>query len=121
MPRGILLVPVSLANMTDKRPMQALIDENIRDCRYYLLVHTGRWGPNERNFQYDYHYAMDCLANPSLPMAEVVTLYRAPVKYIPVEPVSPDMPVPNAEFSSPAEFRQLLWDLFTRWLASFPA
>lgn len=114
--RGILFVPVSLNCVRDKRPLQYVIDENIRECRHYILVHTGNWGPVERNFHYDYCLALESLANRALPMTEIATLRRAPRPNFPLEPDFASMPAPNAEFQTPEEFRQCLLDLCARWL-----
>jgi hypothetical protein len=42
MPQGILFVPVSLNDVRDKRAIQHAVDENIRDCRYYVRVPGGQ-------------------------------------------------------------------------------
>src|SRR5262245_55444661 len=78
MPRGILYVTVSLVAMRDKRPYQYTVEENIRDCRHYLLALGEDWGPVERNFEPDFRLATACLRDPSLPMQSVSVLLRAP-------------------------------------------
>ncbi len=50
MPHGVLYVPVSLTSVGDKRPLQYAVDDNIRECRHYLVLLTEDWGPPERNF-----------------------------------------------------------------------
>ena len=78
MPNGLLCVPVSLPNIRDKRPYQYLLEENLRDSRYYILALTDGWGPPERNFQRDYQLALEHRANPALPMRDVALLVRHP-------------------------------------------
>ncbi len=74
MRHGMLYVPVSLTNVRDKRPYQYVVEENLRDCRHYILAVRDGWGPPERNFEQDYRLALDCCANPVLPMKEVLLL-----------------------------------------------
>jgi hypothetical protein len=115
MPQGILYVPVSLLNMADKRPFTYVIQENIRDSRHYLLVPGEDWGPVERNFRRDYQYALQCAADPKLPMRDVAILLRRP---LPGEPAPDGFPPPDGEFDSIDEFKQLARRLFSRWLAA---
>ena len=77
MPKGLLFVPVSLPNVRDKRPYQFLVEENLRDSRYYILALSDGWGPAERNFQRDYQLALEHCANPALPMRDVALLVRS--------------------------------------------
>jgi len=77
MGQGLLYVPVSLTNVRDKRPYQYVVEENLRDCRHYILAVRDGWGPPERNFEQDYQLALACCANPALPMQEVVLLLRS--------------------------------------------
>ena len=78
MPKGLLFVPVSLTNIRDKRPYQFVVEENLRDSRYYILALCDGWGPPERNFQRDYQLALEHCANPALPMRDVALLVRSP-------------------------------------------
>jgi hypothetical protein len=116
MARGILYVPVSIINIRDKRPYQFTVDENIRDCRHYIVALKDDWGPVERNFRDDYRLAMACRADPQLPMEGVALLLKA----------SPDGPPPIAAeleqggiapilFSDVATFRERAIDLLTGW------
>jgi len=75
-PAGTLYVPVSLINIHDKRPYQYTVDENIRECRYYLLVPGDDWGPPARAFERDYLLARSCAADPALPMQAAAILLR---------------------------------------------
>ena len=76
MPSGVLYVPVSLIHIHDKRPYQYTVNENIRASSYYLLVPGDDWGPPARAFERDYRLALECAADPSLPMRHVSILLR---------------------------------------------
>ena len=75
-PAGTLYVPVSLININDKRPYQYTVEDNIRQCLYYILVPGDDWGPPERCFERDYRFARNCAADPALPMRESAILLR---------------------------------------------
>src|ERR1051326_5681732 len=94
MKRSVLYIPVTLVNIRDKRPFQHIVDENIRQCRYYVLVLSGGWGPPERNFEHDYRLAREGVADPALPMLEVAFLWKTGAA--PAE----GLPVPDSEFST---------------------
>jgi hypothetical protein len=113
MPRGVLFAPLFLLRMRDKRPYQAEIDDNIRECRYYLLALTGDWGPPERNFKADYRLALRCKDDPALPMSDTVLLLR---RYEDDPPPAPGLPTPAAEFETPEQFAGLARGVFARWL-----
>ena len=101
MPRGVLLTPVTLVNIRDKRPTQYVIDENIEDSTAWIGLLQDNWGPTERNFENDYHLALCCLSDPGRPMLHV-SLLR---KLLPSgKPLDPGLPEPAGEFSSPEEF-----------------
>jgi hypothetical protein len=113
MPKGVLFVPVTLAGIRDKRPLQYTIDENIRQCRHYLLVlsdEVGGWGPTERNFRHDYSLALECAADAAEPMQSAAILTKGHA--------APDLPQPAATFATRAEFDACLNRLFSEWLAS---
>ena len=76
MPARVLYVPVSLTNIHDKRAYQYTVEENIRDCRHYILAVSEDWGPRERNFERDYRLAVECRADPSLPLRQTAILVR---------------------------------------------
>jgi hypothetical protein len=115
MQAGILYVPVTLTNIRDKRPLQYVIDENIRDCRHYLLLLTEDWGPVERNFRNDYHLALQCVADPTLPMHSVAVLRK---KQLSAVPVAEGLPEPQATFSTLVEFDGCVNRLLANWLES---
>lgn len=115
MPLGVLYVPVTLFNIRDKRPMQYAIDENIRDCRHYILVLSGEWGPVERNFRTDYDLALQCVADPTLPMQSVAVLSK---KQLSAVPPAAGLPGPHATFSTPKEFDDCVNNLLAIWLES---
>jgi len=113
MPRNLLYVPVSLANMVDKRPYQYTVDENIRAARHYILVLAEGWGPDARNFRNDYRVALSAMQDSALPMRSVTVLLRT----------DPDGPSPFAAeleragivaqpYSGDAEFREKIRELF---------
>lgn len=112
-PRQILFVPVSLVNIRDKRPLQYAVDENIRDCRYYIQVLTDDWGPVERNFKDDYRLALESIENPDLPLKAAAVLAK--------KPLADGMPEPDALFSTIDEFDAAIGGLLAKWLESFPA
>jgi hypothetical protein len=118
MPKGVLFVPVSLTNIRDKRPMQYAVDENIGECRYFILALADDWGPVERNFRRDYHLALQCLADPALPMQDVVVLYKKEPGGL---PPAEGLPEPRATFSTREEFGACLDNLLRAWLESLPS
>ena len=115
MPRGILYVTVSLAAMRDKRPYQYTVEENIRDCRHYLLVLSEGWGPPERNFEPDLRLATVCAGDPSLPMQSVCVLLRAPED----KPFASELAAAGVTpilFQGLPEFREKIVPLLHGWL-----
>jgi hypothetical protein len=118
MRHGVLFVPVTLTNVRDKRPYQFDVEENIRACRHYILLLSDDWGPAERNFENDYHLALQCIADPALPMQSVAVLQK---RQLSGRPLAAGMPEPQAAFSTPAEFAECVNSLLSGWLASLPA
>ena len=87
MQRGVLFVPVTLAWHTqDKLPIQPTIDQNIRDCRYYVQVIENTWGPPHRSFEREYALAVECLADATLPMRGVAVLFKTSAVPAALEP-----------------------------------
>jgi hypothetical protein len=115
MQRGVLYVPVTLVNIRDKRPIQYVVDENIRDCRHYILLLSEDWGPVERNFRNDYHLALQCIADPALPMHSVALLSKRQLSGV---PLAKGMPEPQSTFSTLAEFDNCVNKLLPAWLES---
>jgi hypothetical protein len=109
--KGVLFVPVSLVNIRDKRPVQYAVEDNIEQCRYYLLVLKDGWGPVERNFQSDYELALQAAKNPALPMRTVVIL----AKTSPGCALNESSPVPDATYSTMAEFEERVDALLAGW------
>lgn len=67
MPENILFVPVSvLPNQTSLVAFQKSVDENVRDCRFYVQVLDHTWGPAPRNFEPQYRLATECCAGLSV-------------------------------------------------------
>ncbi len=115
MPQGILFVPVTLLNVRDKRPVQYEVDDNIRHCGYYILALSEDWGPVERNFKNDYHLALQCAAEPALPMQSVAILAKRQASG---DPLAPNIPAPAATFSTAPEFDACLHQLLSAYLES---
>lgn len=118
MAKGVLYVPVSLLNIRDKRPMQYLVDENIRDSRHFILLLSEDWGPVERNFENDYLLARECAADPALPMHEIGLLRRIERSG---HPLANGIPEPDAAFSTIGEFKECVRNLLARWLSNLNA
>jgi hypothetical protein len=119
MPRGVLYVPVSLPAVNDKRPLQFTVDQNIRQCRHYILLLAEDWGPVERRFHHDYQLALECLADSAMPMQDVAVLLKKPLSGSPLpSPLPEDFPAPRGVFSTPAEFSAHVNDLLSAWLES---
>jgi hypothetical protein len=119
MPVGSLYVPVTLVNVRDKRPMQYVVDENIRDCSYYIVLLADDWGPVERNFRSDYHFALECAADSTLPMQSVAVLrknMRGAVASLVTS--GGNLPEPQASFFTIEEFDECVGGLLTGWLES---
>lgn len=118
LPQQLLFVPVTLLNASDKRPLQYAIDQNIQACRHYLLLLSDGWGPEQRNFRKDYHLALQCQADPSLPMTEVSVLH----KRFPSEPPLPEgFPAADGEFSTMDQFVEQVTAFLERSLATLTA
>jgi hypothetical protein len=113
--KGVLFVPVTLPSIRDKRPLQYALDQNIHDCRYYILLLSEDWGPVERSFRNDYHLALHCVDDPDLPMQSVAVLAK---KQPSGQPLADGLPRPQATFSTPAEFDECVNALLSGWLES---
>jgi hypothetical protein len=113
MPKGVLFVPVTLTAVRDKRPIQYAVDENIRDCRFYILLLADDWGPAERDFRGDYRLALECAADPSLAMQSAAVLHKRQPGGL---PLADGLPEPGATFSTPAEFDECVTSLLAEWL-----
>jgi hypothetical protein len=113
MPKGILFVPVTLTNIRDKRPLQYAIDENIRECSFYILLLSEDWGPVERNFRNDYNLALECAADPALPMQGIGVLSKKSTSG--PQPAA-GLPEPQATFSTLVEFNECVKSLLSGWL-----
>lgn len=118
MRHGVLFVPVALTNLRDKRLYQFDVDENIRACRHYILLLSEGWGPPERNFENDYHLALQCMADPALPMHSVAVLHK---RQLSGKPLDPGTPEPQASFATTAEFAECVNKMLPVWLASLLA
>ena len=119
-PSGTLYVPVSLTNIHDKRPYQYTVEENIRECRYYLLVPADSWGPPERNFERDYRLALACAAEAALPMQQAVILLRTQPdgSPSPFAAILDAAGLPHTPFTTIDDLQQVLLGIFAEWLAA---
>lgn len=115
MQKGVLYIPVTLTNVMDKRPLQYAVDQNIRDCRHYILLLSEDRGPVERNFRLEYQFALRCMDDPALPMQSVAVLAkRQPTGHAQAE----GLPTPQAVFCTPGEFDECVTALLSGWLES---
>lgn len=117
MARGVLYVPVSLpANVPDKRPVQFTVNENIRTCRHYLQVldtaPADGWGPPQRHFERDLQLAIECCADPRMPMSSVAVLLKRPT----APPPGLDPLLRTESFGNVDEFQQKLIAILSAWL-----
>jgi hypothetical protein len=79
MPVDVLFVPVSvLPNLASIPVFQRPMDENVRACTYFVQILQHTWGPPERSFEGSYRLALECCADPSLPMKGVSVFFKAP-------------------------------------------
>src|SRR5205807_8261816 len=113
----VLFVALSiLPRVSRVEAIQPAIDENIRSCRHYVQVIGEGWGPSGRNFEASFRLAMQCAADPALPMREVALFRKS---------TSP-APVPGGEYlrvidySSLESFKDQLDGLLAGWLDSVP-
>jgi hypothetical protein len=114
MAKGVLFLPVIVTNFRDKRPMQGTVDDNIRQCSHFVLMLGNDWGPVERNFRRDYELALECVADPAMPMQDVAVLRK--VKGGTDAATGGDLPEARATFYTAAECTECLNTLFRGWL-----
>ena len=124
MPRGHLLCPLFLT-MADKRPFQGAVNGNLRLCRYYFQVLEDSWGPPQRDLERDWVFAQRCLADPELPMRELVTFFKAPMLPHKVDPAIVEFRSqlmasggPHREYGDLEQFREAVRPLLARWVQS---
>lgn len=123
MPRGVLFVSVSiLPTVVDKRAYGGAVAENIKACRYYVQVLEDSWGPPEKNFERDHALALRCAADPTLPMREVVVLFKKPLLPDRVDPSVSELKLNlgATEFETIDDYSNRLFDLLTKWLETVP-
>ena len=70
------------------------------------------WGPSARNFARDLRLALECSANPAMPMSEVVVLLKQPTQPL----AGLDGVSAIITFSDIADFKQQLLGLLPHWL-----
>jgi hypothetical protein len=116
MQNGVLYVPVTMNNVMDKRPLQYTVDQNVRECRHYILLLTRDWGPPERNFESEYQLALEAVDDPALPMRSVAVFAKTSGR-----PLAAGLPEPRATFSTPAEFDDCILGVLSGWLESLLA
>lgn len=116
MSRGILFVTVSvLPNMVHLPTFEAVLDENVRACSYYIQVLGESWGPPTRNFERYFELAKECSLDPGLPMREAVAL----VKSLPVTLHADG--ARNIEYADIGSYKQQLRALLSEWLETVKA
>jgi hypothetical protein len=116
MPLEILFVPVSvLPNLTSITVFQRAIDENIRDCTFFVQILQHTWGPPERSFEGPYRLAQECCADPQLPMKGVSVFFKAPGGRE-IEPAVAELKTDSFEFQTLDEFRTALRSQLSTWL-----
>ena len=118
MPLRVLYVPVSLTSIVDKRAYQYTVEENIRDCRHYILAVSEDWGPRERNFERDYRLALECRADDALPLRQTAILVRnqpggGPSPFLTTLAAAG---FNGAAFSGVDDFQQIVRGLLAEWL-----
>jgi hypothetical protein len=126
MPCGLLFCALTLPpTVSDKRPFQGAIFENLDMSRHLVLVLEDSWGPPARDFEKDWIYAQRCISNPKLPMKEAVILFKAPLLPHKVEPAIVELKQhllssggPHATFENVSEFRAKMAALLSGWLAT---
>ena len=119
MPRGILMVAVSLPPTTDKRRYEQVMEENVRACRYYLQVLEADWGPPERNFERDFSLARECVDDPAMPMREAAVLFKKTQAGTAEPPMACGSQ--RFDFAGVEEFRGIVRALLGRWLETLAA
>jgi len=96
------------------------VEENIRECRYYILVPADNWGPPERALERDYRLALACAADPALPMQQAVLLLRTQPDGSP-SPFAATLDaagLPYTAFTTIEDFQQALLGILPAWLAA---
>lgn len=108
MPRGVLLVPVSVVpRVFSFAPFDAAIRENIRQSRYYIQVLAQDFGPPERDFRPLFEEARRACGNGAL--REVVVLSKTPGAGVPDG-------IRSFAFQDAEGYRDRLLALFQEWL-----
>ena len=108
--RGVQFIPVGWeATLGGVGRPQSIINKQIRECDYFILVLWDRWGssphansagPFSSGTEEEYDLALKCLADSALPMTQVVVFFKA----VDVRQLSD----PGAELSRVLEFKAKL-------------
>jgi hypothetical protein len=78
MPKGVLLVPVSIVpKMVNKSFFQGVVEENVRACNFFVQILNDTWGPPARNFEREYGLALQLKDDPAAAMEEVAIFFKA--------------------------------------------
>jgi len=110
MPHNILFVPVTIVlNMANLALFAPVLDDNIETCRYYVQALGESWQEERGDFKRLFDRALDCAADPQLPMQEVVLMSKAGV-------VADGARV--YQFRDLDTYRAQLRGLFSEWLES---
>ncbi len=126
MPRGFLFVPVSIVPlMANKLFFQALVEANIRECKFFVQVLQNTWGPPTRNFEPDYSLACRLKDDPASQMEGVAVLFKA-ADGLQIEPGIQQLKSSlqgrqdraSSQFASLDEYKQQLQTQLSTWLRS---
>jgi hypothetical protein len=122
MARGCLFVPVSSSR---KGYPQEVIEENIRNSRYYVLAVEDTIGIAGNTFERDLWVARRCLADPNLEMKDVVVFLKQLGEGQPLqagagefrEAVRKPDGLRVFDFADAGEFKARMRALLSEWLA----
>lgn len=122
MPRNILFVPLSIVPlMSNKLIFRTAVEDNIRQCRFFIQVLQNTWGPSTRNFEPDYNLACRLKDDPASLMEGVAMFFKAANEVEPgiAELKSPFQSQPKCaayEFATLDEYKQQLRAQLSTWL-----
>ncbi len=110
MSHNILFVPASMVlNMANMTLFEKVLDDNIQACRYYVQVLAESWKEERGDHKRLLDVALQCVADPQMPMQEVVLMSKAGL-------VADGARV--VEFRDLDTFRLEVRTLFSEWIES---
>ena len=74
---GILFIPVTLRGDAAVGGVRAAVHQNVRDADFYVQILGHSWGSSEAGLDDLFELALDCLADPALPMRRIAVLLKA--------------------------------------------